>query len=122
MTKYEFELEYDKLKQAFKPQFDATARMEAIAKTVMDLDHRWWKLLVQRMIVAYEPRLNIADAASGERRARRAIELSENLSRASEALTERIHTETLGQNLDKLGAGSLWEAIELVRKNKTAIG
>lgn len=122
MTKYEFELEYDKLKQAFKPQFDAPARVEAIAKTVMDLDHKWWKALVQRMIVAYEPRLNIQDAASGERRAKKQIELTENLSRTTEALTAQIHTETLGQNLEKIGAGSLWEAIELVRKNKAAIG
>lgn len=112
MTNYEFKLEYDKLVDIYPDQFKSKFKEQAIANYVKDLDAKWWKAIVTRMILSSNPRLDIDDAARGERLARHKLNSTRELLDAQKELSKNISTAGLQDTLKKLGVKSLLEAIE----------
>ena len=71
MTLQEFNREYQKLSDTYPQHFESEFRKKAIADFVVDLDYRFWASLVNRILVSGDPRLDIMEAAHGERNAKR---------------------------------------------------
>lgn len=110
MTEQEFQSEYDKLKSVYA-DFRNTFKEIAVAKAVKDMDPKWWRALVNRIILSSNPRLDIDDAARGERLAKKRAEDTKVLLEASVVASEN----GLSDVLKRMGAGSLLDA---VRKSK----
>lgn len=111
MTEQEFQTEYDKLKSVYA-DFRNTFKEMAVAKAVKDMDAKWWRALVNRIILSSNPRLDIDDAARGERLAKKRAEDTKILLEASSVASEN----GLSDVLNRMGAGSLMEAVQKSKK------
>lgn len=108
MTKKEFTEQYDKLADAFPYEFKNGFREKAISGYVQDLTASWWSSLVTRILVSGNAKLNIEDAALGERR-----RLSEGLKTQEQisAMNLLQSNDGLNELLKKHGAKS---AVDLI--------
>lgn len=111
MTNYEFKLEYDKLVEVYPQNFSSKFKEQAIANYIKDLDSAWWKALVNRIILSSNPRLDIEDAARGERLARKRYQETKGLLATYDALEDKITENGLKNVLEKMGVNSLEDAI-----------
>lgn len=114
MTTYEFKLEYDKLIEIYPQNFSSKFKEQAIFNYIKDLDVKWWKALVNRMILSSNPRLDIDDAARGERNARRRAQDTNAMLRLNDELSDKISATGLEDALKQVGANSLLDAISKV--------
>lgn len=112
MMNYEFKVEYDKLVEVYPEQFKSPHKEKIIANYVKDLDAKWWRALVNRMILSSNPRLDIDEAARGERLAKEKLRATRELLSAQDRLSENISASGLSDTLKSLGVKSLLEAIE----------
>jgi len=115
MTNYEFKLEYDKLVECYPMVFGNQHKEKAIFEYIKDLDAKWWKALSRRILLSSNPRIDIEDAARGERIARKRIEETRILLDVTEKFKD-ITENGLDDALKKIGANSLLEAIEKTKK------
>ena len=111
MTKMEFLDHYKKLLSEYPQQFESKYRMELIEKTVIGLPVRWWESLVERIIITNNPRLDIHEAAAGERRALNSVRRTQETLAAYDVVMANISDSGLGDALRSHGAKCLWEAI-----------
>jgi hypothetical protein len=118
MTNYEFKAEYDKLVDVYPEHFKSKHKEQAIANYVKDLDAKWWRAFVNQMILSSNPRLNIDEAARGERLARQKYRSTMELIQAQDAMSEKISESGLQDILKSIGAKSLLEAIEIKKEGK----
>lgn len=118
MTNYEFKLEYDKLVDIYPDQFKSKFKEQAVANYVKDLDAKWWKSTVTRMILSSNPRLDIEDAARGERLAKQKLRATQETLDAINMVSRNISTAGLQNALKSLGVNSLLEAIEIKKETK----
>lgn len=110
MTELEFERNYKNLSEAFEA-FRSPIRKQMVAQRVMDLSERFWRALVERMIVSGNPRMDIEEACRGERMARfNADRVKQEIS-AIEAVSERMTAEGFEKTLKSFGATNLAEAV-----------
>ncbi|MEK6772358.1 MAG: hypothetical protein AABY64_00335 [Bdellovibrionota bacterium] len=120
MTELEFKREYKKLEDVFPQNFNSKFKEEAIANYIKDMDVRWWKALVNRMILSSNPRLDIDDAARGERIAKKRAEDTRAMLQLNDQLNEKISEDGLNNVLKNLGAKSLEEAVIKNKNNEGA--
>ncbi len=111
MTNYEFKAEYDKLVDVYPSNFGNEHKEKAIYNYIKDLDQKWWKALVNRIILSSKPGIDIEDAARGERLARKKIEDTKLLLKASTSFSEQMSECGLEDVLKSMGVKSLVEAI-----------
>lgn len=117
MTNYEFEAEYDKLSESNPLIYKNKTRKELIANCVKDLDVNWFKALVNRIVLNPMVRVDIDEAARGERIARAAIKRSQDESKAFENMTEKMSENGLQETLEKFNAKTVFEAVKNFKKN-----
>ena len=117
MTKVEFVTEYKRLIEEYENIFKSKNRMALIEQAVMPLSHKWWKGVVDRIIISNNPKMDIYDAARSEAIAINAIKRTKENIEAYEYLTKGITDEGLKGALNAFGAKSIWEAI-LTSKSK----
>ena len=118
MTTQEFENQYEKLVKVYPQVFGNDVKRTAVASYIKDLDARWWCALVNRMILSSNPRLDIEDAARGERLARKRVSDTEAMFKLSDKLQEKITDQGLDKALNVIGAQSLLDAITNYKKIK----
>lgn len=111
MTNYEFKLEYDKLVEVYPQNFSSKYKEQAIANYIKDMEASWWKALVNRIILSSNPRIDIEDAARGERNAKRRHQETKGLLATFGELEDRISENGLKNVLEKMGASSLEDAV-----------
>lgn len=111
MTVAEFDREYAKIAEIYPTHFDNPIKKRTIYSYIVDLDAKWWFALVNRIILSSNPRVDIQDAAGGERRARKALELTNDMFAAQDNLSKEITDRGLKDALAKFGANSLLDAI-----------
>lgn len=111
MTIIEFDSEYEKLADIYPLYFDNIIKKRVVYSYIVDLDKRWWAALVNRIILSSNPRLDIQDAAGGERRARKSVELTYDLLAAQDKLSDQISDRGLERALAQFGANSLLDAV-----------
>jgi hypothetical protein len=119
MTNYEFKAEYDKLLEVYPEHFKSKHKEQAIAAYVRDLDAKWFKAMVTRMILSSNPRLDIEDAARGERLAKQKLRATQETLAAINSVSRNISTAGLQDALKSLGVKSLIEAIETKKEGTT---
>ena len=112
MTKYEFDLEYEKLEKAYPQIYGVSYRKELVAQVVKDLDYAWFKSIVRRIILNPFEKISIDDAARGERNARNAVRRAKESIGAIETLSSEISERGFESVLKMFNANSLLEAIE----------
>lgn len=111
MTNYEFKAEYDKLVEVYPQNFNSDHKQLAIWSYVKDLEIRWWKALVNRMILSSNPRIDIEDAGRGERIAKQRERDTKAMFQLQDQLQDKISENGLEEVLEKLGKKSLVDAI-----------
>lgn len=111
MTTEEFKTLYDKLVKVYPFEFGNEIKEKAIFSYIKDLDKRWWSALVYRIILSSNPKIDISDAARGERNARKQAELTQNIISAQEMLSGNISNEGLEKALAEVGARSLTDIL-----------
>jgi len=120
MTDYEFKTQMQRLSDAFPSHYSSQQRTKLIFERVKDLDLGWFRKLVDRIILTNDPRFNFDEASRGERLARKQINLTTDLIRASEAISEQITDQGFANALAEFGTNSLLDAVFKKRGNTDA--
>lgn len=114
MTNYEFEAEYSKLEST--NQFYAKGAVkELVAQAVCDLDHAWFRRLVETIVLDPSKSINIGRAARDEKRARQAVRDTRALTEAYESLKQNTSNNGLAEVLKSMGVNSLLEAVKAAK-------
>lgn len=111
MTLDQFKLEYDKLAKVYPYDFGNEFKERAVFNYIKDLEKKWWAALVNRIILSSNPKLNIEEAAQGERRARKSLELTSGVLAMQDKLAEQISENGLSEALKAFGANSLLDVL-----------
>ena len=111
MNKQEFREEYLKLIEEYPQVFESKTRMALIEKHVLHLDAKWWKSLVERIIITNNPRFDISEAARSETHAINAINRTRDTIEAYQRVTQGVTDEGLKTALNAFGAKSVWDAV-----------
>jgi len=118
MTFEEFENEYKRLAQEFPKEFGSSQRKALIAERVLMLPRHWFKKFIDRMIITANPRLDIEEAARGERLSRAEHELKSQTDTALKVVKEKMSDEALKGILKNTNASNLWEAVKKAKESK----
>ena len=111
MKTEEFEKEYKRLKNAFPTQFASEEKQNLVARTVGAMDERWWRALVDRIILAGDPRLDIAEAVRMAKAAEYDYQRAKrHIQEVDEGLT-KITQEGFEQAMAMFGAKTPSEAL-----------
>ncbi len=111
MTWAEFTEETAKLAETF-PNLFPKPRIELIWKNVKDLDRKWYAALVGKMILSFNSKFDIAEAARTERNRLAGLRLSDDTTKAAETLNRESSDKGFQKALERFGANNLMEAIE----------
>lgn len=111
MTKIEFLTEYKRLIEEYEIIFKSKNRMALIEGAVMPLSHKWWKSVVDRVIITNNPKFDIYEAARSENASINSINRTRETIEAFEYLCQGVTDEGLRKALNAFGAKSIWEAI-----------
>lgn len=118
MTDQEFENEYGRLVKEYPNIYGSQSRTILIAQIVKDLDAKWFHALVNRIILNPHERINIEEAARGERNARLANLRAKDAIGAIESLENKMSDEGYEKVLKMFKANSLAEAVKNAKEIK----
>ncbi|WP_413581067.1 hypothetical protein [Bdellovibrio sp. HCB288] len=120
MTKEEYVLHLNKLIECFGQQQFPKPRIALIYDEVQDMSVAWWAAFCKRMILEYNPRINIAEAIRSERNHENDVQRAKrHIAENDEALT-RVTENGFAEAMRKLGAKSPTEAFLKLRKKEGA--
>lgn len=112
MTFEEFAKPYQELAEHFGAQMFSAKRGKLIFDVVRDLSVMWWTATAHSMIRKHDMRFDIEAAARGELSSQRGHARVDEESAAWKNLTRQMSDRGYEETLGKLGAKSLWDAIE----------
>ena len=110
MNDLEFREQYKRLKDVHPFKFESPEKMKTVWQFVNDFDLDWFTKIVDRIVMSSKGDLDIGDAATGERRARRSKQFADDVCAATKSWVG-ITDQGLDNTLEKYGAKSLVEAI-----------
>jgi len=111
MTEVEFKKQVTRLIEVFPQHFSSPTKMQLIFERVKDFEESWFRKLVERIILANDPRFDFDGAARGERLARKSVADTEAMLKLSDSLSQHVSENGLEDALKQFGAKSLTEAI-----------
>lgn len=118
MTKEQFIGPFNELKAHFGPTAFSDQRAKLLWGLIEPLSFEWWKATAHKMILSNDGRFDLFGVAQAEltfqRGLRRRQEESEAFNNFSRQMSEAGYEETL----NKIGANSLWDAIEKTKNPK----
>lgn len=114
MTIQEFKVHYDKLSEVYPNVFGNVHKEKAVWSYIKDLEIKWWRQLVERMLLS-KP-VDIEEAARGERLAKNKLRATQETLDALKTISSNSSPTGLQDALKSLGAKSLLEAIEIKKQ------
>lgn len=117
----EFVQEYGRLAQEFGDQQFGSGRGKLLYRYTSDLSHSWWRGIVDRMILEYNPKFNIAEAARSERNASTDVERTLKNNRELDKALTKCSEDGFYQAMKSFGAKSPTEAFLKTLKQKGAV-
>lgn len=120
MNDLEFREQYKRLTEVHKHYFDSKEKLNTTWEYVKELDADWFRHLVDRIVMASDPRLHkfdIGEAAIAERRSRKSKQFAEDVCEATKNWKD-ITEKGLENVLGKYKAGNLFEAVLKSRKGE----
>lgn len=110
MTKEEYVLHLNKLIECFGQQQFPKPRIALIFDEVKDMNVEWWAGFCRRMILEYNPWINIAEAIRSERNHENDVQRAKRHIQENEDNLSKVTPEGFMQAMAKLGAKSPTEA------------
>lgn len=120
MNDLEFREQYKRLREVHPHYFGPQEKMNTTWEYVKNLDVDWFRHLVDRLVMAQDPKrkdLDIGEAAVSERRNRKNLAFAEDVAAAAKSW-QGITEKGLEKVLEKYRAGSLFDAILKSRKGE----
>jgi hypothetical protein len=118
MTQQEFDTEYSRLVKEYPNIYGSQNRTVLIAQIVKDFDVKWFRALVNRIILNPHERISIEEIARSERNAKAANLRAKGAIGEIERLTEKISDEGYQKVLKAFGnSNSLLEAVENAKRS-----
>lgn len=116
MTQQEFDFEYGRLVKEYPNIYGSQNRTILIAQIVKDFDAKWFRALVNRIILNPHERISIEEVARSERNARLANLRAKEAIGAIESLENKMSDEGYESVLKMFKANSLAEAVANSKK------
>lgn len=118
MTKDEFLIPMNKLIETFGKQQFPPPRIAVIFEEIKDLELDWWAKICRRMILEYNPKFNIAEAARSERNASTDAERTLKNNRELDKALTKCSEDGFYQAMKSFGAKTPTEAFLKTLKQK----
>lgn len=116
MTSTEFQLHYKELAEAFGPNNFNPKRGALLFKHVEDMSASWWRHTVEQMIITNNPKFNIAEGASAERKAVNSAKRAQEESEAAQNLLRNASDAGLKDLKQKTNSRSIWDLVDKMKK------
>lgn len=117
MTKQEFIGPFNELKAHFGQIAFSDQRAKLLWVLIEELPIEWWKTTAHKMILTNDLRFDLFASAQSEINTIRALKRRQDESAAWNNFSRHMSEKGYEETLNKIGAQSLWDAIEKSKNN-----